>query len=295
MPVEEDPDDGDDADREREQRPEVVYPWARRHIRPLATKPDFSTETVLFWHIPKSGGSTAKSFFNCLGMRRVVKSLPSDIISYKEMGLVGSKNVDVIFSSRPALAIEHLFDAEHKARALAIFRHPVERLISKFYYLQTANWEKSFSPEWKGMHIAEWAQCCNTDNEQMVKQLAGKPQRDTATEADLLHAKRTIKQRFVVGLMEEMEESIHRFNIVMGIDDKTEKRPKRCMRSYFGKGLMKVNSNSHPPVQRGSRAWNLIAERNPYDIKLYEFVVGLFRSQKRLADFYADLIEGPPA
>ena len=39
----------------------VVYAWARDHLEPLAKTPDPSTETVLLWHVPKSGGSTAKA------------------------------------------------------------------------------------------------------------------------------------------------------------------------------------------------------------------------------------------
>lgn len=30
-----------------------IYPWARYHMRPLTVTPDPSTETSLFWHIPK--------------------------------------------------------------------------------------------------------------------------------------------------------------------------------------------------------------------------------------------------
>ena len=39
----------------------VVYAWARDHLEPMSKTPDPSTETVLLWHFPKSGGSTAKA------------------------------------------------------------------------------------------------------------------------------------------------------------------------------------------------------------------------------------------
>ena len=86
------------------------------------------------------------------------------------------------------------------------------------------------------------------DNDHMVKKLAGKLQRDTATETDLQRAKTTIKRRFVVGLMQHMEESTRRFNTVIGIDEE-EKKVRRCMDRYFGKGDKKQNTNSHPKVR----------------------------------------------
>ena len=56
----------------------------------------------------------------------------------KRMGLVPSGLVDVIVTSDPAYAVEHLFDESHKGRVLALFRHPVDRLVSKFFYLREA-------------------------------------------------------------------------------------------------------------------------------------------------------------
>mmetsp|Transcript_29523 Transcript_29523/g.62212 ORF Transcript_29523/g.62212 Transcript_29523/m.62212 type:complete len:108 (-) Transcript_29523:668-991(-) len=55
-----------------------------------------------------------------------------------ELGLVQSGLVDMIITSDIAYAIENLFDEYHKGRVVALFRHPVDRLVSKFYYLQKA-------------------------------------------------------------------------------------------------------------------------------------------------------------
>lgn len=68
----------------------------------------------------------------------------------------------------------------------------------------------------------------------MVKQLAGKKQLNTATEEDLAMAMHTIKARFVVGLMNHMEESVARFNLVMGVDFNGVKE-KSCWDKYFGR------------------------------------------------------------
>ena len=72
---------------------------------------------------------------------------------------------------------------------------------------------------------------------------------DVVNENDLQLAMATIKERFIVGLMEKMEESFHRFNAVMGIDENEEKK-RICMDKFFGHAVKKKsNSNSHPTVR----------------------------------------------
>jgi len=44
-----------------------------------------------------------------------------------------------------------------------------------------------------------------------------------------------------------MEESIHRFNVVMDIDESVKKN-KKCMDQFFGDHMEKDNSNRHPIV-----------------------------------------------
>ena len=72
------------------------------------------------------------------------------ILRAQEMGLVPSGLADIIVTNNLNFAIEHLYDRFHKGRILALFRHPVDRLISKFYYAQIATWEQSYHPQWAG-------------------------------------------------------------------------------------------------------------------------------------------------
>jgi hypothetical protein len=54
--------------------------------------------------------------------------------------------------------------------------------------------------------------------------------------------------------MNQMEESVHRFNIVLGIDESSD-RNRQCMNEYFSKSIEKdggiKNSNKHPKVGSG--------------------------------------------
>ena len=73
------------------------------------------------------------------------------ILRAAKLGLVASRKADMIFTSDIYFAGQHLFDRDHKGRIYAFFRNPVDRSVSKFYYLQTATWEVS------DMIFIEWA------------------------------------------------------------------------------------------------------------------------------------------
>lgn len=181
-----------------------------------------------------------------MGRSTRVAPTPSKIRQLKGWGMLEPGAVDVVFTSSPGYAAEHVLDARRRGRALVLFRHPVEQLISKFYYLQVATWEPKYNPDWKDLSILDWAEGINRDNNHVVKRLAGKT--GEATEEDLRLAMNTVRQRFVVGLTDEMEESIRRFNTVMGVDEEDE-YVRMIMDKFFGGERSKrINSNSHTEV-----------------------------------------------
>ena len=143
----------------------LIYPWARDHLLPLlfaatATNNNIKqsivittpiTETssssnkndtaFLFWHIPKSGGTFVKAIYKCI-FGKSVSVLPNKaqilLATSSSSSRRQKNNIDIAFSSMPDFAALHLFNPANKGRMMALFRHPVERLISKFYYLQVA-------------------------------------------------------------------------------------------------------------------------------------------------------------
>lgn len=323
----------------------ALPPWAQYNLVDVFKKPDPSSETALFWHIPKSGGTTAKRLYECLGKTlanrlganprfghdkdtKIVVFQPfatspeinfvnvdtttkPGILRAAKLGLVPSKKADMIFTSDVNFASEHLFDSNNKGRIFALFRNPVDRSVSKFYYLQTATWERTYRPEWVGMSIIEWATNHNLDENFIVKKIVGKKLSDEVDLGDLIIAKDVVRQRFVVGLMNDMEESIRRFNIVLGLDTKNEKG-QQCMEQYFSKkkvpeasttevavqgapdeGRAKatdsMNSNPHPKILEGSPEYALLAERNALDMILFKYIQLLYKEQKMLIQSFASM------
>lgn len=305
--------------------PRSVFPWARSRLRPVDKAPEPEKEVVVFWHVPKSGGTTLKSIYECMGKTianragvdpRFEHHNEDEIVAFrpwpgvskasyvnvdttsragidraKKLGLVESGVVDMIVTSDPTYAVENLFDATHKGRVMALFRHPIDRLVSRFYYLREAKWEKQYRPQWKRIDILEYAKVRNTDNDHMVKKMAGIAANATATEAHLRVAMRTIEKRFIVGLMDQMEESVRRFNIVMGIIETDEN--KKCMDHFFhdSLGAKRHKSNSHPQVKKESATWNALAKRNKLDLRLYDYILQLFDEQRGIIESYSKATE----
>jgi len=148
-----------------------VFPWAESNLKSVGDPPDPANDVALFWHVPKSGGTAAKSLYECLDLSlakgagalkqfghasdeeivvfrpfgiggpkyaNVDTTTAEGILRSERLGLVPSGLADIIFTSYPGFAVGHLYSEKHRGRAFGLFRHPVERLVSKFYYLQVA-------------------------------------------------------------------------------------------------------------------------------------------------------------
>ena len=50
-----------------------------------------------------------------------------------------------------------------------------------------------------------------------------------------------------------------------------------------------------PQVEKDSPAWQLLAEKNSFDIELYEYILELFEEQREIIDSYASSIVVTPA
>lgn len=184
---------------------------------------------------------------------------------------------------------------------------------SMFYYLQTATWERTYRPEWADMTVMEWASQPNFESDYVVRKISGKKYGDPVEYSDLILAKELVRQRFVVGLMTEMNESLRRFNIVLGVDEE-EARVHNCM-DQFGvlrdeepKGGEEApdgavegnpqetkthatdnkNSNKHPKFAEGTPEFEAVAGRNKLDMLLYKYIETIFEEQKDIIDSYAN-------
>lgn len=293
---------------------------------------DKENETPFFWHVPKSSGTTLQRMYFCMGLtlanevggntkfesdRTKIDVIspwsdnPGKVINVdvtsrdgiteaKDRGFLSQTphpHIDLMSSQEFKFATTTLFSPEHKGRMFALFRHPIERAVSKFFYLQKATWESTYNERWKNMTLEKWAEKDRGENNWMVRMLVGKNNRDVLTTDDLELAKEILRTKFVVGLMDSFDESVHRFNIFLGVDESDETNQKCIGQFTSSKGdshaaaNRKVietknqwNSYSHPDVEYGSPAWVSLSKIHFMDILLYRYIQELFEEQQALFD-----------
>lgn len=265
-------------------------------------EPHSDNETPVFWHISKSGGTTVIDIFSkCFGFvvssevgvteghgggeKLEVVELNGDlryvnvdtttehgIERAKALNLAQSQLADVIVT--PLFEkCSTLFDAENKGRMFTTIRHPIDRAVSMFYYLQKANWEPTFDPKLETMTLVEWVLSGKAENNWMTRFLTNKMEGPVETE-DVILAREILRRKFVVGLLTDMTESIMRFNTFFNWKLNNDQ--------YNCAIHTTANNHPHPSINEGSPEWNALMEENKYDMELYLYAIELFQQQSSL-------------
>ena len=208
----------------------------------------------------------------------------------KKLGLASSGLADVVVSGYVSSA-HRVFTPTNRGRLFALFRHPVDRLASKFYYLQFATWEKTYRPEVANMTIEQYAQQESlVVGDWMVRMMVNKMniERQQLVPDDLITAKEILRRKCLIGLVSNMEESLLRIEAYFGwtVKDLYHRGTfamtgEECKRQYFA-GEQKENVHKHPTIIPGSEAWNLLSKAAAYDMQLYSYAVELFQAQGKL-------------
>lgn len=207
-------------------------------------------------------------------------------------------HVDVVSTAEFELAYTLLFNPEHKGRMFALFRHPIERAVSKFYYLRKATWEPTYNKHWKTMTLKEWATKDRGENNWMVRKLVGKDPSAPLSNVDLELAKEIIHTKFLVGLQDRFKEAMQRFNIFLGIDE-SDPQNQRCIQEFTSNVKTEAiqtqgeknaqNSYSHPELERNGETWISLQRIHMYDVQLFKYIRDEYGRQGVLFDTGADV------
>jgi len=268
------------------------------------SKKHSDNDTAFYWHIPRSGGTTLKHIFGkCLHLTQssrtsadycdveakdlhvchtrlgaFVNADTSDnhgIQRAHEMKLVASGLSDVIISSR-FLHVASLFDPDHAGRAFTVIRDPLERAVSTFYYLKSADWEPTHKDMYNEMTLMEYIHRDDTGSDWMVRWLTGKQSEPVLTDKDLKLAKEILKKKFFILLTEEMAVGVERLIQYMGWELKDEYRA--CVHENVAR-VSRHNKSIHPHVDVGSKEYLALKSRNKLDFELYDYALELFHEQ----------------
>ena len=188
--------------------------------------------------------------------------------------IVSSGFVDVIVSNY-FLSGSALFNDQHMGKTFTILRHPVDLSLSLFHYRRKATWERSYRKDWMNLSYYDYVSSEDYMDNWMVRQLTGTMPWVDLNDSHLERAKNLLKRKIFVGIMSEMGETVRQLKAHFNWE---EKEPK-CAHNFLTEG---TNANSHPQLQggRGGMTWNVVVEKEKWDMGLYHYALELFAKQR---------------
>jgi len=194
------------------------------------------------------------------------------------LNFASSGLADVIFTPLLRESAELLLDADnHKGRMFAVFRSPVDRIVSLFYYLQQATWEPTYNEGYSSMTIDDYARSPLCESNWMVRTLVNKMEGPLDGPRDIAIAKEIIRQKCIVGLLDEMDETIRRFHSYFGFEN--DEALTCALQNFAAAGGLQSNSHKHPKLDPNGSTWEIIEKKNSLDIHLFEYAIELWHEQ----------------
>jgi hypothetical protein len=195
-----------------------------------------------------------------------------------ELGLAESAMADVLVSAS-VVQVASIFNPQHQAHMFLLMRHPIQRVLSEFYYVQIAEWEpQSYKPWLKDWTLEQYVVADFYVDNFVTRQLVGKLSTRAALNAkDLDQAKHLIDTKCLIGLTMEYKESLRRFQHYFGWQHN-----QTCVDDVF---THKENANANPYTSKfpkGSPEHTAIAETNRFDIEVWRHAYQVFQQQGQL-------------
>jgi len=196
-----------------------------------------------------------------------------------ELGLASKRIADIIISPHFHSVTYQVFTPSSPGRLFALFRHPVDRALSAYHYLAKASWDPHYNPRLAKMSVVEFAKSRYIENNWLTRFLVDKPG-GKLTHADMLLAKKIIKFKCLVGLYEDIEVSMTRFQrYFRWKTDVSGAKMNQCRAGAVAHGDINVVHPEGTHVREGSKAWNAIVRTNVFDMELYEYAKKIYRIQ----------------
>lgn len=264
---------------------------AFRNLRKVADPHDES-DVPFFWHIPKASGTTVKEIIS--GCYRKVRtemikppsslelfddkkvlnldlSTPGACRAARDMNAADQGVADVFISQlgRQGAAV---FSEYHMGRAFTVMRHPVKLAASLFYYRRIATWEPTYRPDFNDITLEQYVEEDAYYDNWMVRMITN-AKMGGLNDGHLDLAMSIIREKFVVGISDHMDQTFRHLELYFGWRESTE----GCVDFHLHKAPS--NKNKYDMPVEGGVVWSLIAEKNKYDMALYNFALDTFSDQ----------------
>mmetsp|Transcript_11338 Transcript_11338/g.12981 ORF Transcript_11338/g.12981 Transcript_11338/m.12981 type:complete len:607 (-) Transcript_11338:67-1887(-) len=194
----------------------------------------------------------------------------------QEIGVVESELVHVISTPYIVEASSLFNHIKRSGRIFVLLRHPVDQAHSDFLFRKTLP-EGDLERVPDDMTIAQFIESDRLIPNQLTRTLLNVTDENIAlTDIHILGAQKVLQERVLVGLLESFDASVHRFANYFGWNI----RDSVCLSNFE---TARDNRESHVILSNSTLEWEMLADRNYADMKLYEFGQSLFERQKTLA------------
>jgi len=232
------------------------------------------SDLPFLWYIPKSGSNIMKHILEkCYALVDDITEEDGEdaASSYHPPKITMSNDPNKISDYfRNDNNLEQSVDQQQLGRCFAVFRNPIDRAVSIFYHLQ------STTDRWKDATIDAYANSVECENNWMVRELTGKSVGGPLTMDDLAQAKNFIREYCVIGLQEELAESIGRFEGIFGwrSQDAKPDGSSLCIDRTLQNG--ELDPPNYQKYEQDSYVYSLFRNKNYFDTELYRYATQLF-------------------
>ena len=186
----------------------------------------------------------------------------------------------------------------NRARLFAVFRHPLERAVSKYYsdlvshpnlgkfpflVIKDRAYFLSYSMPLfhyiAGYTLPQYVRAQGSryvQNNYITRNILGQ----YTGVLDLKHldyAREFLRRKVIVGLARDLSTSAAIFNRVFGWNETDDNNASNdgCYRDIFHA----LSDKTPPTIEEGSEGWKLLVAQNWYDLKVYDYIEHLFEQQ----------------
>jgi hypothetical protein len=198
----------------------------------------------------------------------------------RTLGLAASGLAGVVVSTLLHNAAS-LFTEDNQGRMFTIVRHPVERAVSLFHFVQDTQWRQreSYRKDLAELSIDEYFKSGLSENNWMTRVLINELTKGELTRDDVNLAKEVMRRKCLIGLLKEKGETFARFERYFGWQLKSEE-DKDCHEKKLQWAW--PLKHRHDEVEESSTMWDIVMAHNDYDMELYDYATVLFQEQASL-------------
>ncbi len=174
-----------------------------------------------------------------------------------------------------------------------MFRHPVDRVVSLFYYLQEATWEPTYNPALANMTLLEYANSPLIEANFVLRSLLNKYTERLSLE-DMEVGKEILRRKVFVGIVNDFGDSLAAFEAVLNLEPNwhvyTEHEDVSQGRRAFVQSCIHgmkdasrgSNKHVHAKIDPNSEEFKILESKNGWDIELWQYIQELYHMQKQM-------------